>query len=185
MLFSTKMCIAFALIVAVLASPASAQLLRRREARRPVAVTAKKEVVGAAKMDIVDTAVKAGSFKTLATALEAAGLVETLKGKGPYTVFAPTDTAFAKLPSGTLESLLKPENKEHLVAILTYHVLPENTTAAEVMKMKSAKTVNGESVMFKTEGDSVYVDNAKMTKTDIACTNGEIHIVDTVLMPKE
>jgi transforming growth factor-beta-induced protein len=185
MLFSTRLCVALALIVAVLASPASAQLFKRREARRPVTVTARKEVVAAAKMNIVDTAIKAGSFGTLATALEAADLVETLRGKGPYTVFAPTDEAFAKLPAGTVESLLKPENKEQLVAILTYHVLPEAATAADVMKMKSAKTVNGESVMLKTTDGAVYVNNAKVTKADIACTNGEIHVIDTVLMPKE
>ena len=148
-------------------------------------VTAKKEVVAATKMNIVDTAIKAGTFKTLAAALQAADLVDTLKGKGPFTVFAPTDEAFAKLPEGTVEHLLKPENKEHLVALLTYHVLPETATAADVMKVDSAKTVNGESVTFKTENGKVYVDNATVTKADIACSNGEIHVIDAVLMPKE
>jgi uncharacterized surface protein with fasciclin (FAS1) repeats len=185
MLSLTRICVAFALIVGVLASPAAAQLGRRREARQPTTVTAKKEVIGATKMDIVDTAAKAGSFKTLVTALEAADLVDTLKGKGPFTVFAPTDEAFAKLPSGTLESLLKPENKEKLTAILTHHVLPGRAMAADVMKMKSAKTVHGGSVAIRNDGDSVYVDDAKMEKTDIACTNGVIHVVDTVLMPKD
>lgn len=123
--------------------------------------------------------------KTLTSALKAAGLVDTLKGKGPFTVFAPTDEAFAKLPSGTVESLLKPENKEHLAAILKYHVLPKTETAADAMKMTSAKTVNGESLTIKREAGNLYVDNAKIVKPDIACTNGVIHVVDTVLMPKE
>ncbi len=114
--------------------------------------------------DIVDTAVAAGSFKTLATALQAAGLVDTLKGKGPFTVFAPTDEAFAKLPAGTLEDLLKPENKEKLTAILTYHVVPGRVLAAQVIKMNSAKTVNGQSVSISTNGGTVMVDNAKIVR---------------------
>lgn len=185
MLFSIRICLALALMVAVMATPAAAQIRKRREARQPATVTAKKEVIGGAKMDVVDTAVKAGSFKTLATALEAAGLIDTLKGKGPFTVFAPTDEAFAKLPTGTVESLLKPENKEKLVAILAYHVLPSKAMAADVMKLKSAKTVNGESVMFQTEDNNIHVDNAAVTKPDIVCTNGVIHVIDTVLVPKE
>jgi uncharacterized surface protein with fasciclin (FAS1) repeats len=138
----------------------------------------------AASKDIVDTAVAAGSFKTLAAALQAAGLVDTLKGAGPYTVFAPTDEAFAKLPAGTVDELLKPENKEKLVAILTYHVVPGDVMAAKVMKMTSAKTVNGQSVTISTKGGTVMVDNAKVVKADIACSNGVIHVIDTVLMPK-
>src|SRR5579863_7342478 len=106
----------------------------------------------AASQDIVDTAVAAGSFKTLAAALQAAGLVDTLKGKGPFTVFAPTDEAFAKLPAGTVEDLLKPENKEKLVAILTYHVVPGRDLAAQVTKMTSAKTVNGQSLAISVNG---------------------------------
>jgi uncharacterized surface protein with fasciclin (FAS1) repeats len=138
----------------------------------------------AASKDIVDTAVAAGSFKTLAAALQAAGLVETLKGAGPYTVFAPTDEAFAKLPAGTVDELLKPENKEKLVAILTYHVVPGDVMAAQVMKMNSAKTVNGQSVTISATGGTVMVDSAKVVKADIACSNGVIHVIDTVLMPK-
>jgi len=134
--------------------------------------------------DIVDTAVAAGSFKTLVAALQAAGLVDTLKSKGPFTVFAPTDEAFAKLPAGTLEDLLKPENKSKLVAILTYHVVPGEVLASQVTKMKSAKTVNGESLTIQVEGGAVMVDNAKVIKTDILCTNGVIHVIDSVLLPK-
>ena len=134
--------------------------------------------------DIVDTAVSAGSFKTLTAALEAAGLVETLKGKGPFTVFAPTDAAFAKLPEGTVKSLLKPENKQKLTAILTYHVVAGNVKAADVIKLSSAKTLNGQSVTIKTVGGKVMINNATVVKADIAATNGTIHVIDTVLMPK-
>ena len=134
--------------------------------------------------DIVDTAVAAGSFKTLATALQAAGLVDTLKGKGPFTVFAPTDEAFAKLPPGTVEDLLNPENKEKLAAILTYHVVPGRVLAAQVIKMNSAKTVNGQSVTISANGGAVMVDNAKVVKTDILCSNGVIHVIDSVVLPK-
>jgi len=138
----------------------------------------------AVSKDIVDTAIAAGSFKTLATALQAAGLVDTLKGKGPFTVFAPTDEAFAKLPAGTVEDLLKPENKEKLVAILTYHVVPGEVLAAQVTKMNSAKTVNGQSLAISVNGGTVMVDNAKVVKTDILCSNGVIHVVDSVVLPK-
>jgi len=134
--------------------------------------------------DIVDTAVSAGNFKTLTTALKAAGLVETLKGKGPFTVFAPTDGAFAKLPAGTVDSLLKPENKQKLTAILTYHVVAGNIKAADVVKLTSAKTLNGESVMIKTAGGMVMINDATVVKADITATNGTIHVIDTVLMPK-
>jgi uncharacterized surface protein with fasciclin (FAS1) repeats len=134
--------------------------------------------------DIVDTAVAAGSFKTLAAALQAAGLVDTLKGPGPFTVFAPTDEAFAKLPAGTVDELLKPENKEKLAAILTYHVVAGKVTAAQVMKMNSAKTVNGVSVAISVDGGTVMVDGAKVIKADIMCSNGVIHVIDSVLMPK-
>jgi uncharacterized surface protein with fasciclin (FAS1) repeats len=134
--------------------------------------------------DIVDTAVAAGSFDKLVTAVKAAGLVETLKGKGPFTVFAPTDEAFAKLPGGTLDNLLKPENKAKLVALLTYHVVPKKLTAKKVVIMTSAKTVNGHSLTFKFKDGWVMVDNAKVVKTDIMCTNGMIHGIDTVVLPK-
>ena len=134
--------------------------------------------------DIVETAVAAGSFKTLTTALNAAGLVETLKGKGPFTVFAPTDAAFAKLPAGTVESLLKPENKEKLTSILTYHVVAGNVKAADVVKLSTAKTLNGQSVSIKTLGGKVFINGATVVKADIATTNGTIHVIDTVLLPK-
>ena len=135
------------------------------------------------KADIVDTAMKAGQFTTLTTALKSAGLVETLKGKGPFTVFAPTDAAFAKLPAGTVESLLKPENKEKLTAILTYHVVPGSVKAAQVSSMKDAKTVNGDTIAIKAQSGSVMIDNASVVKADIVASNGVIHVVDTVLMP--
>ena len=133
--------------------------------------------------DIVDTAIGAGQFTTLAKALEAAGLVGTLKGAGPFTVFAPTDAAFAKLPAGTVESLLKPENKDKLKGILTYHVVPGAVKAAQVATMTSAKTVNGDTVMFKAQDKAVKVDQANVVKADIVASNGVIHVVDTVLMP--
>lgn len=134
--------------------------------------------------DIVDTAVGAGQFKTLAAALGAAGLVETLKGAGPFTVFAPTDAAFAKLPAGTVEMLLKPENKAKLTAILTYHVVAGKVMAADVVKVTSAKTVQGGSVAVKVTGGKVTIDAANVVTTDIAASNGVIHVIDTVLMPK-
>lgn len=134
--------------------------------------------------DIVDTAVAAGQFKTLAAALTAAGLVPTLKGAGPFTVFAPTDEAFAKLPKGTVEDLLKPENKAKLTAILTYHVVPGKVMAADVVKLTTAKTVQGGSAKVSAMGGTVMVDNAHVVKTDIVASNGVIHVIDTVLMPK-
>jgi uncharacterized surface protein with fasciclin (FAS1) repeats len=136
------------------------------------------------KQDIVDTAVAAGSFQTLAKALDAAGLVDTLKGKGPFTVFAPTDEAFAKLPAGVLEDLLKPENKDKLVAILTYHVVPGEVLASQVTKLKSAKTVNGQALTITTDGGAVMVDSAKVVRTDILCSNGVIHVIDSVMLPR-
>ncbi len=134
--------------------------------------------------DIVDTAVGAGSFKTLAAALQAAGLVDTLKGKGPFTVFAPTDDAFAKLPEGTVESLLKPENKAKLTSILTYHVVAGNVMAKDVVKLKSAKTVQGSEVSIAVEDGKVKVDDATVMKTDIECSNGVIHVIDSVIIPE-
>jgi uncharacterized surface protein with fasciclin (FAS1) repeats len=132
--------------------------------------------------DIVDTAVGAGSFKTLVKALQAAELVDTLKGKGPFTVFAPTDEAFAKLPPGTLEALLK--DKEKLTAILTYHVVPGKVMAEDVVKMKTAKTVNGKELTIEKRADCVMIDNAKVVKTDIVTANGVIHVIDAVVLPK-
>jgi uncharacterized surface protein with fasciclin (FAS1) repeats len=134
--------------------------------------------------DIVDTAVSAGSFKTLVAAVQAAGLVETLKGKGPFTVFAPTDEAFAKLPPGTVEDLLKPENKAKLQKVLTYHVVPGKVMAADVVKVKEAKTVQGSSLKVNASGGKVMVDNASVVKADIAASNGVIHVIDTVVLPK-
>ena len=135
----------------------------------------------AQEKDIVDTAVAAGSFKTLATALQAAGLVETLKGKGPFTVFAPTDEAFAKVPKADLDALLK--DKAKLTAVLTYHVVPGKVMAADVVKLKEAKTVQGGSLKIDaTKG--VKVDNASVVKTDIVCSNGVIHVIDSVVMPR-
>jgi uncharacterized surface protein with fasciclin (FAS1) repeats len=138
---------------------------------------------GAQGKDIVDTAVGAGNFKTLAAALQAAGLVETLKGDGPFTVFAPTDAAFAKLPAGTVENLLKPENRDKLKAILTYHVVAGKVTAAQVMKLKSAKTVEGSDVTIATSGGKVKVDNANVVTADVMASNGVIHVIDTVILP--
>jgi transforming growth factor-beta-induced protein len=134
--------------------------------------------------DIVDTAVAAGSFKTLVAAVQAAGLVDTLKGAGPFTVFAPTDEAFAKLPAGTVENLLKPENKAMLVKILTYHVVAGKVTAADVMKVKSAKTVQGQNVKVKAKKGKVMINKSNVVKADIMTSNGVIHVIDTVLMPK-
>lgn len=133
--------------------------------------------------DIVDTAVAAGQFTTLAAALQAADLVDTLKGDGPFTVFAPTDAAFAKLPEGTVESLLKPENRDQLVAILTYHVVAGKVEAAEVVKLDEAKTVNGKDVQITVADNGVQVNNANVIKTDIEASNGVIHVIDTVIIP--
>ena len=135
--------------------------------------------------DIVDTAVAAGSFKTLAKALQAADLVGTLKGAGPFTVFAPTDEAFAKLPAGTLEALLKPENKAKLQRILTSHVVAGRVMAADVAKTRSAKAVSGEMLTIASRDGAVTVDGAKVVTTDIAATNGVIHVIDSVILPKD
>ena len=135
--------------------------------------------------DIVDTAVAAGSFKTLAAALQAADLVGTLKGAGPFTVFAPTDAAFAKLPAGTVEMLLKPENKAKLQSILTYHVVAGSYPAAKVVKMTSAKTVNGQMVSIDASRSGVKVAEANVIQTDIKTSNGVIHVIDSVMLPKE
>ena len=140
----------------------------------------------AADKDIVDTAVAAGSFKTLVAAVKAADLADDLKGDGPFTVLAPTDEAFAKLPAGTVEDLLKPANKAKLVKILTYHVIPSKAMAADVVKLdgKTVKSLEGTPLMVEVEGKNVMVNTAKVTKTDIACSNGVIHVIDTVLIPK-
>jgi uncharacterized surface protein with fasciclin (FAS1) repeats len=137
---------------------------------------------GAAAADIVDTAVSAGSFNTLVAAIKAAGLVDTLKGPGPFTVFAPTDEAFAKLPPGTVDGLLKDPAK--LKKILTYHVVAGKVMAADVVKLTTANTVEGAPVKIMAKGGKVMINNANVTKTDIACDNGVIHVIDTVIMPK-
>lgn len=136
-----------------------------------------------AKPDIVDTAISAGSFNTLVTALQEANLVETLRGDGPFTVFAPTDDAFAKLPEGTLESLLQPENKDKLSAILTYHVVPGKVMAKDVVNLSKADTVNGKRLSIATSAGTVMIDDAKVVKTDIETSNGVIHIIDAVVLP--
>ena len=135
------------------------------------------------KKDIVDTAVGAGSFNTLVAAVKAADLVETLKGEGPFTVFAPTDEAFAKLAPGTLEDLLKPGNKEKLQAILTYHVVPGKVMAKDVMMLSTATTANGQDLSIGKSGGNVMIDNARVVKADIICSNGVIHVIDTVVLP--
>ena len=139
--------------------------------------------VDAKHMNIVETASAAGSFKTLIAAVKAAGLEETLKGKGPFTVFAPTDEAFAKLPAGTVEALLK--DKAKLTAILTYHVVAGKVMAADAIKLTEAKTVNGQSFKIAAGKDGVMIDNAKVVATDIIASNGVIHVIDNVILPKE
>ena len=138
---------------------------------------------GKKQADIVDTAISAGTFNTLAAALEAGDLVGTLKADGPYTVFAPNDEAFAKLPEGTVESLLLPENKDKLVAILTYHVVPGKVTAAEVVTMQTAPTANGDDLAIRVVDDTVFINDARVVATDIGASNGVIHVVDTVILP--
>jgi uncharacterized surface protein with fasciclin (FAS1) repeats len=133
--------------------------------------------------DIVDTAVAAGNFTTLAAALTAAGLVETLKGEGPFTVFAPTDAAFAALPAGTVEDLLKPENKDKLIAILTYHVVPGKVMSTDLTEGMMAKTVNGAEAMITLDGGP-KIDGAVISTADIAASNGVIHVIDSVILPK-
>jgi len=131
--------------------------------------------------DIVETAIEAGQFQTLATALQAAGLVETLKGEGPFTVFAPTDDAFAKIPEATLQALLA--DKAKLTRVLTYHVVPGKVTAADVVKLKEAKTVEGQSVRIDS-ADGVKVDDANVIKADVMASNGVIHVIDAVILPQ-
>jgi uncharacterized surface protein with fasciclin (FAS1) repeats len=135
--------------------------------------------------NIVETAVAAGSFTTLAKALEAADLVNTLSGSGPFTVFAPTDEAFARLPAGTLEGLLKPENKDKLRRILTYHVVAGRVMAADVVNLQSAKAVSGDAIAVNAQGGVVRVDQARVVKADIAASNGVIHVIDAVILPKD
>jgi len=146
-----------------------------------LAITVASSTASAA--DIIETAA-AGNFNTLVAAVKAAGLVDTLKGPGPFTVFAPTDDAFANLPPGTLESLLKPENKAKLQSILTYHVVSGKVMAQDVVKLHSAKTVEGQDITIKTMNGRVTVDSASVTKTDTVTSNGVIHVIDSVLLPR-
>ena len=158
--------------------------LRNFAAAAAIAVSGFAFSAQAFAADVVDTAVAAGNFKTLVAAVQAAGLVDTLKGKGPFTVFAPTDEAFAKLPAGTVEMLLKPENKDKLVAILTYHVVPGKVMAADVAgKEMMVKSVEGAEIDVNGK-DGVMVDQAKVIKADIVVDNGVIHVIDAVIMPK-
>ena len=150
-----------------------------------VAVAALALATPAAAADIVDTASSNGSFTTLVAAVKAAGLADTLKGQGPFTVFAPTDEAFKKLPAGTVENLLKPENKAQLTKILTYHVVPGKVMASDISgKKTAAKTVEGSSVAIDASGGAVRVDNATVSTADVSASNGVIHVIDTVIMPK-
>ena len=153
-----------------------------------VALSAGLTVAGAQSMaskDVVDTAVANGQFKTLATALKAAGLIDTLKGAGPFTVFAPTDAAFAKLPAGTVETLLKPENRDKLRRILTYHVVPGKVASTEVVKMTSAKAVSGDALSISAKDGGVMIGTARVVTADVAASNGVIHVIDAVLLPPE
>lgn len=181
------MSLGVAAIVAVTAGTAWGQCESQKAAcgsqKSCATQTAALSVMGPA--DIVDTAVAAGKFNTLAAALKAAGLIDTLKSKGPFTVFAPTDEAFAKLPKGAVEMLLKPENKDKLTAILTYHVVPGSVMAADAAKLSGATTVNGQRVDISASHGGVMVDGAKVVQADIAASNGVIHVIDTVIMPAD
>ena len=148
-----------------------------------VALTARSTGGEAARKDIVETAVAAGNFKTLVTAVQAAELADTLKGKGPFTVFAPTDAAFAKVPREKLQGLLK--DKQALTSVLTYHVVPGKVMAADVVKLDSAKTVQGQSIAIATRDGKVTVKGANVVKTDIVCENGVIHVIDAVILPSK
>lgn len=150
----------------------------------PASYAAEEKAAVMEKMDIVDVAAANADFSTLVAAVKAAGLVDTLKGDGPFTVFAPTNEAFAALPAGTVEDLLKPENKEKLVKILTYHVVAGKVMAADV-KAGEVATVQGDKATIKIEGETVMIDEAKVTKTDIAASNGVIHVIDKVIMPQD
>ena len=146
---------------------------------------AETQVAETQLVDIVDTAVAAGGFETLVAAIKAAELVDTLKGAGPFTMFAPTDDAFGQLPEGTLDDLLKTENKDKLTAILTYHVVPGKVMTADVVKLDSAKTVQGEELAITVDEGNVNVNGANVTSTDIECSNGVIHVIDAVILPPD
>lgn len=158
-------------------------IFRKIAAAAAIAAVFAGSSVRAADADIIDTAVAAGEFKTLAAALEAAGLVDTLKGPGPFTVFAPTDAAFAKLPAGTVDTLLKPENKAQLVEVLTYHVIPASLPAAEVVKYDQAETVEGQKINIEASSAGVKINDANVVTADVMASNGVIHVIDAVLLP--
>ena len=175
--------ITLGLIVSIIQGPlcASDHTMRDIQARK----TEDMVMVSTMSKDIVDIATGDDRFKTLVAGLKAAGLIDTLKGKGPFTVFAPTDDAFAKLAPGTLDELLKPENKDTLVNILTYHVLADKVLAADALKLdgKEVNMVNGDKAKIEVRDGSVYIDDAKVILTDIMAKNGVIHVIDTVMMP--
>ncbi len=178
--------IIFGLIASIILIPATMQAqtdpCKNSKAKNKKASHMKAD---AKKADIVDTAVSAKVFKTLVAAVKAADLVKVLKSAGPFTVFAPTDDAFKKLPKGTVENLLKPENKDTLVKILTYHVVAGKVKAADVIKIDEAKTVQGQAVKISLEDGSVFLNgNTKVVKTDIGTSNGVIHVIDSVLIPE-
>lgn len=170
-------------VAAVVAAVTLGQNLRADHCAASKAEPASAANTCAAGRDIVSLAAGAENFKTLVAAVKAAGLVETLQGSGPFTLFAPTDEAFAKLPAGTVENLLKPENRDKLIAILKYHVVPGKVMAADVKNME-AKTAQGQSVKLAVSGKGVTVDNARVVKTDLVANNGVIHVIDTVILPK-
>jgi transforming growth factor-beta-induced protein len=159
------------------------QIIKNIACLLSLAAFATTSLSAAEKKDIVDTAVSTGSFKTLAAALTAAGLVDTLKGKGPFTVFAPTDEAFAKLPAGTVETLMKPENKAKLTDILTYHVVAGNVPSEAAVKLTTATALNKKTIKLEVKDGVLHLNESKVTKADIACSNGVIHVIDQVLMP--
>ena len=188
-----KNLLSLSVIVAVIAAASVVQAQdckssKCEKATQQVALETVQEVVQEAEQeteveDIVDTAVEAGAFKTLVAAVEAAELVEALKGEGPFTVFAPTDEAFAKLPEGTVEDLLLPENREKLVGILKYHVVSGKVMAADVVQVETAETLLGKNLTVTVEGETVMINGATVAKADVGCSNGVIHVIDTVLLP--
>lgn len=172
-----------AVIVGILSftTVSNAQHCQNAKKAMSVSITATQETE---LMDIVDTAAGNEIFSTLVAAVKAADLVEALKSEGPFTVFAPTNEAFEKLPEGTVASLLEPENKEKLIAVLKYHVVSGKVMAGDVVKLSSAETLQGQEVSIKVEDGTVMIDNAKVVKADVACTNGVVHVIDTVILPK-
>jgi uncharacterized surface protein with fasciclin (FAS1) repeats len=174
--------LAFALSIAAF-SGASLNAAGLVEVAVPDGMTQEGNPVNGKEKNIVETAVSAGSFKTLTAALTAAGLVDTLKGNGPFTVFAPTDEAFAKLPPGTVENLLKPENKAMLIDILTYHVVSGNVPSGTAIKLTEATALNNKKIKLEAKEGALFLNTAKVTTADVKCSNGVIHIIDAVLMP--